>query len=80
MIASNFGRRRHPGWYHNLLANPEVTIRSEGRQWRALARLASEPEHEAIWSRGCTFAPGWRKHERRAGGRVIEAFILDERR
>ena len=26
VVASNAGSPRHPGWYHNLLANPEVTL------------------------------------------------------
>jgi deazaflavin-dependent oxidoreductase (nitroreductase family) len=26
VVASNAGSPRHPGWYHNLRANPEVTL------------------------------------------------------
>ena len=30
LIASNFGRPRHPGWYHNLRADPRATVVTSG--------------------------------------------------
>jgi len=30
LIASNFGRERHPGWYHNIKAHPEATMQRGG--------------------------------------------------
>ena len=30
LIASSFGRDRHPAWYRNVLAHPEVTLTSKG--------------------------------------------------
>ncbi len=30
VIASNYGDARHPGWYHNVKANPRVTLSSRG--------------------------------------------------
>ena len=29
LIASSFGRERHPGWFHNLVAHPHVTLNAE---------------------------------------------------
>lgn len=30
LIASSFGRPRYPSWYHNIKANPEVTLEAKG--------------------------------------------------
>lgn len=32
VLASNWGRRRHPAWYHNLEANPEVRVSFRGNR------------------------------------------------
>ena len=32
LIASNFGRPRHPSWYHNLRADPHATIVAAGAE------------------------------------------------
>jgi F420H(2)-dependent quinone reductase len=38
VIASNFGRSRDPGWYHNLRANPQaIEIYPGWRQYRERA-------------------------------------------
>src|ERR1700747_1928172 len=38
VIASNFGQHQHPGWYHNLRANPEGSVAVDGqtRRFRAV--------------------------------------------
>src|SRR5947209_12427512 len=40
LIASNYGKTRHPAWYHNLNANPEVSLSARGRSGRYRAREA----------------------------------------
>ena len=35
VIASNAGARRHPDWYRNLVANPDVTVEVEGAEYPA---------------------------------------------
>ena len=32
LVASNFGGEHHPGWYHNLIANPNVEVLAGDRQ------------------------------------------------
>jgi F420H(2)-dependent quinone reductase len=38
VIASNYGQRRHPAWFHNLIANPaaEVSVHGLKKPVRAL--------------------------------------------
>src|SRR5690349_16137944 len=44
LIASRGGTPRHPDWYHNLVANPEVTIELGVEKFQARASTAQEPE------------------------------------
>jgi deazaflavin-dependent oxidoreductase (nitroreductase family) len=76
VIASNFGGVKHPAWYHNLKANPQATVTVEGDTWDAVARIAEPRERDEIYARGIEIYPGWRKYEKTAGDRHIEAFVL----
>ena len=38
VIASNAGAPKHPDWYHNLVANPAVTVEVDGAEYAATAR------------------------------------------
>ncbi len=42
MVASATGRPKHPAWFHNVVANPEVKVYAPGgRSGAYLARVAS---------------------------------------
>lgn len=76
VIASNFGGTKHPAWYHNLKANPHAAVSVEGDTWDAVARIAEPRERDEIYAKGIEIYPGWRKYEKTAGDRHIEAFVL----
>jgi deazaflavin-dependent oxidoreductase (nitroreductase family) len=76
VIASNFGGTKHPAWYHNLKANPQATVSVEGDTWDAVTRIAEPRERDEIYAKGIEIYPGWRKYEKTAGDRHIEAFVL----
>ena len=76
VIASNFGGAKHPAWYHNLKADPHATVSVEGDTWDAVARIAEPRERDEIYAKGIDIYPGWRKYEKTAGDRHIEAFVL----
>lgn len=48
LIASRAGDDRHPAWYHNLVANPEVTIELGTERFPARALVADEPERSRL--------------------------------
>jgi deazaflavin-dependent oxidoreductase (nitroreductase family) len=77
VIASNFGQRHHPGWYHNLRANPEGTAALDGRSHRFRAVEAQGERRERIWDQGLRVYPGWSQYERRASHRQIAVFVLE---
>ena len=77
VIASNFGQRRHPGWYHNLRATPEGTAALDGRSYRFRAVEAEGERRQRIWDQGLRVYPGWSQYERRASHRQIAVFVLE---
>lgn len=51
LVASKGGDDRHPAWYLNLQANPEVRITMGGRTFPAVARDATDEEKAELWPR-----------------------------
>jgi deazaflavin-dependent oxidoreductase (nitroreductase family) len=76
LIASNFGRSRHPAWYRNLLAHPEATLAFDGRNAVYAAREATEAERQAYWDRAVARYAGYAAYEQRTGGRRIPIMVL----
>jgi deazaflavin-dependent oxidoreductase (nitroreductase family) len=76
VFASNFGRQRHPGWYHNLRARPSATVTVRGSATRVCAVEAGDEQRAQIWRRGLEIFPGWASYERRAGSRSVAVFLL----
>lgn len=79
VVAANYGDARHPGWYHNLRADPAATVTIDGDTWAATARLATAGEREEIWANGVELYPGLTKERAWAGDRQIETFVLKRR-
>ncbi|MGD0673897.1 MAG: nitroreductase/quinone reductase family protein [Polyangiaceae bacterium] len=50
VIASMGGAPKHPAWYKNLTANPEVGVQLGADKWRARAVTVEEgPERDRLW-------------------------------
>ena len=49
LVASNGGSDRHPGWYHNIVANPEVVVLRDGRETTMHGRVAGPAERAELW-------------------------------
>jgi deazaflavin-dependent oxidoreductase (nitroreductase family) len=77
VIASNFGQRKHPAWYHNLRANPEGEVAVNGAKRRFRAVEAEGERRAAIWQEGLRIYPGFSQYERRASHRDIAVFVLE---
>jgi deazaflavin-dependent oxidoreductase (nitroreductase family) len=50
VIASNAGAPKHPDWYRNLLAHPQVTVEVGTETFDAIARVAEREERERLWA------------------------------
>jgi deazaflavin-dependent oxidoreductase (nitroreductase family) len=77
IIASNFGRRGHPGWYFNLRADPNATVVVSGRVQRVRAAEAEGERRAEIFRDSLGWYPGYSEYQRRAGHRRIAVFVLE---
>jgi deazaflavin-dependent oxidoreductase (nitroreductase family) len=59
VVASNFGRERHPGWSANLLAHPELRVAAGGERWTGRARLLDADEKATRWPDLIAHMPAW---------------------
>jgi deazaflavin-dependent oxidoreductase (nitroreductase family) len=46
LMASSYGRTKHPGWYHNLIADSECELFADG-QWRTFVAAATDGDERA---------------------------------
>ena len=68
VTASNSGEDKHPGWFVNLRANPQITIEVDGMTKSVMAHQASPEEKARLWLQLVEQAPffdGYRKKTRR---------------
>lgn len=49
LVASKGGAPEHPGWYRNLVRDPEVEVQVLDEVFRARARTATGQERERLW-------------------------------
>ena len=76
VIASKGGAPTHPSWYHNLVANPDVTLEVLGEKFPARARVAEGEEHERLYTAQAELMPGFAEYQRRTT-RKIPVVVLD---
>jgi deazaflavin-dependent oxidoreductase (nitroreductase family) len=51
IAASNGGSPKHPAWYHNLKANPAITVELGAERFPATAEEQVGPARPGLWSR-----------------------------
>ena len=76
LIASDFGSPRHPAWYYNLRANPEVKVSIYGQEGNYQAREAMGDERDKYWEMAVASYPGYEKYAQQAGERTIPVMVL----
>ena len=70
VIASNYGQRHNPSWYHNLRANPGAAMLFDGIRRELVARELEGEERERWYERGIEIYPGWVQYRKRAQRRI----------
>jgi deazaflavin-dependent oxidoreductase (nitroreductase family) len=76
VIASNYGQRHNPAWYHNLRAHPAATVTVGGVTRRVQAHEVIGGEWERLWQQALEVYPAWAAYERRAAPRHIPVIML----
>ncbi len=79
LVASKGGYTKHPGWFHNLMANPdtEVELPREGKV-AVRARKASPEERGELWPRVVELYSGYAAYQK-STSREIPIVVLDRR-
>ncbi|MBC6458873.1 nitroreductase family deazaflavin-dependent oxidoreductase [Actinomadura sp. HBU206391] len=75
IIASAGGAPRPPAWYHNLLANPQVTVEDGVWTYQAKAVVLEGEERERVFARAVEADPGWGTYQEQSG-RVLPVVAL----
>ncbi len=75
VIASNWGQTKHPAWYHNLVAHPQVTVTRDGRTQPYLARETTDADRDACWQAALQTYPGYAAYKQRTE-RQIPVIVL----
>jgi deazaflavin-dependent oxidoreductase (nitroreductase family) len=76
VFASKSGADTNPDWFHNLRANPSVTVEIGTETRTALARIAHPDERERLWSAQKKDYPGFAEYETKTK-RQIPVVILE---
>jgi deazaflavin-dependent oxidoreductase (nitroreductase family) len=76
VMASNYGRERHPAWYYNVRANPDVEVRAAGRIGRCRARVTTGEDRQRLWGLAKQLTKAYADYEERAEEREIQVVRL----
>jgi deazaflavin-dependent oxidoreductase (nitroreductase family) len=73
VLASKAGAPRHPAWFHNLLANPSVTVELGDRSFQAQAVVTEGEERDLLYA---MVSDGTSEYEKNTD-RVFPVVVLD---
>jgi deazaflavin-dependent oxidoreductase (nitroreductase family) len=77
-VASKGGDDHHPGWYLNLLANPDVTVQDGPDVHEVRAREVEGDEKAVWWARAVEVWPPYADYQRKTD-RAIPVVLLEPR-
>jgi deazaflavin-dependent oxidoreductase (nitroreductase family) len=76
VFASKSGHPANPDWYHNLVANPGVTVEVGRERFEATARVLTGAERDRIYARQAKLYPAFAEYQEKTS-RVIPVVALD---
>ena len=76
VFASKAGAPTHPDWYHNVVADPDVTVEFGAERFEALASVLTGSERDRVYAAHAELNPGFAEYQA-ATDRVIPVIALD---
>ncbi|MEV4682009.1 nitroreductase/quinone reductase family protein [Streptomyces kurssanovii] len=76
VIASAGGGPKNPAWYHNLRANPLLTVEVGTDKYQARATVLEGEEREEVFAKACEIAPGYADYQKNTE-RIIPVVVLE---
>lgn len=77
IAGSKGGADTQPGWYLNLLANPNVEVQVARERFTARARVATGKEREQLWAQMVQLYPPYRDYQQKTK-REIPVIVLEK--
>jgi proline iminopeptidase len=78
VVASKGGAADHPGWYKNLVANPDAEVQIKGEKYRVRARTAQGAERDELWRLMTVNWPNYNEYAKRTD-REIPVVVLERK-
>jgi len=75
IVASNGGSPAHPDWYHNLKANPAITVEVGAQMFTVVAEELDDAARAELWPRLVAESPAVAEHQAKTT-RQIPVFML----
>jgi deazaflavin-dependent oxidoreductase (nitroreductase family) len=76
VIASYAGAPRHPAWYHNLVADPSVTLEVGAEKFPARASVVTGAERDRLYAAQAALMPNFAEYEQKTT-RKIPVVVLE---
>jgi deazaflavin-dependent oxidoreductase (nitroreductase family) len=76
VVGSRAGTPRHPSWYRNLVADPEVAVELGEHTYAAKAVVAEGADRERLFAAALAHNPLYTEYER-AAERVFPVVVLE---
>lgn len=77
LVASIGGAPKHPVWYYNLIADPEITVRDGEKVQTMRARLVTDAaERDRLWPIAVAAFPNYAEYQTKTT-RVIPLFVAE---
>ncbi|MGH7918347.1 MAG: nitroreductase family deazaflavin-dependent oxidoreductase [Candidatus Dormibacteraceae bacterium] len=76
VLASNLGAPAHPAWYHNLAANPVVTVEVGSERFGAMTSIVGGNERNRLFDAHAAIMPNYADYQRNTTRR-IPVVVLD---
>ena len=70
VFASKSGAPTHPDWYHNLVANPDVTVEVGTETYAARATVLTGDERDEKYAQQATLYPGFADYEKKTTRKI----------
>lgn len=76
IFATKAGAPTNPGWYHNLIANPQTTIEVGSETLDVLASELTGAERDRLFDAQAERSPQFGEYANTTGGRIIPVLAL----
>ena len=70
VTAADGGSPKHPNWYHNLVANPTVTLEVASERFAARAIEPNGAERDRLFEERCQATPNFKNYQDKTTRRI----------